>query len=237
MICTPPITDAMHRFEIRCDRLPRDVAVDPEPEDPGPRAARRRTELFASVRTSASSRSLGQARSRISIAIAPAPRETDGDSIMPQVFPEPEGGRRALSARLLRTTTHGFPYEKSLLNDIHAALECHRLHPRYQPIADALRRAGTARIARGPADLKSRWRPIAPLRMAKCIAQRIGDGRRTMNEGRRTGGLAQSQSARSAFEIAGSPFYWLGGARVRMAVTLSEWMRCERIGWMSRCVS
>jgi hypothetical protein len=23
----------------------------------------------------------------------------------------------------------GDPYEKSLLNDIHAALECHRLHP------------------------------------------------------------------------------------------------------------
>jgi hypothetical protein len=60
------------------------------------------------------------------------------------------------------------PYEKSMLNDIRAALECHRLHPRYWPLLTLTHdEAGTARTRAGLPISTTRGGQWAPLRTAK----------------------------------------------------------------------
>jgi hypothetical protein len=49
---------------------------------------------------------------------------------MLQVFPEPDDGE-ALGGSNIADNHAGIPCEKSLPDDTHAALECHRLHSRY----------------------------------------------------------------------------------------------------------
>jgi hypothetical protein len=56
------------------------------------------------------------------------------------------------------------PYEKSMPNDIYAALECHRLHPRYRPLLTLTHYDEPALHERaGLPTSTTRWRPIGAI--------------------------------------------------------------------------
>jgi hypothetical protein len=58
------------------------------------------------------------------------------------------------------------PYEKSLLNDMHAALEYHRLHPGLRPTNVAHEAAGTARTRADLPTSTIRQRPVVAIENA-----------------------------------------------------------------------
>jgi hypothetical protein len=70
------------------------------------------------------------------------------------------------------------PCEKSLLNDTHATLECHRLHPQYWPLLTLMQYARPVLHERArTCELNNFVAAVGHSERLKCNSSTYGDGR------------------------------------------------------------